>query len=88
MVTLRPHFVRLGEYIKGTTIDCQGKLCNEDGAQNIEVKKVIPHPEYRPAPDWKNDICLLGLRKPVRITRKRILHNHYFISIGIYWQLS
>ena len=63
--------VRLGEYIKGIGIDCQGKLCNKDGAQNIEVKKVIPHPEYKPAPDWKNDICLLGLKTPAKVSRKK-----------------
>ena len=55
-----PHLIRLGEYIKGTNIDCQGTLCNNDGVQNIEAATVKPHPGYRPAPDWKNDICLLG----------------------------
>ena len=68
---MRPHVVRLGEYIKGTNIDCQGTLCNKDGVQNNEVKKVTPHPEYKPAPDWKNDICLLGLKTPAIFSRKK-----------------
>ena len=68
LVILRPHVVRLGEYIKGRIIDCQGKLCNKDGTQNIEVRKVLPHPGYKPAPDWKNDICLLGLKTPAKLS--------------------
>ena len=63
-----PHLVRLGEYIKGTNIDCEGKLCNEDGVQNIDVLKATAHPEYKPAPDWMNDICLLELKLPAKIT--------------------
>ena len=60
--------MRLGEYIKGTNIDCEGKLCNEDGVQNIDVLKATAHPEYKPAPDWMNDICLLELKLPAKIT--------------------
>ena len=60
--------MRLGEYIRGTKVDCQGTLCNSDGVQNIEVGKVKPHPGYKPAPNWMNDICLLGLKLPARIT--------------------
>ena len=67
-----PHLVRLGEYNKRETIDCQGKLCNEEGVQNIEVGKVKPHPGYKPAPDWMNDICLLGLKIPVKFTSKMV----------------
>ena len=72
--------VKLGEYIKGTTIDCEGKLCNEDGVQNIEVVTVIPHPGYKPAPDWMNDICLLGLSKPAKVTSKQ-LYSIYKLSL-------
>ena len=72
--------MRLGEYIKGTNIDCEGKLCNEDGVQNIDVLKATAHPEYKPAPDWMNDICLLELKLPAKITS---INETYILIEGI-----
>ena len=78
--------MRLGEYIRGTKVDCQGTLCNSDGVQNIEVGKVKPHPGYKPAPNWMNDICLLGLKLPARITSMSctFLYSMSFTSWSIY----
>ena len=65
-----PHRVKLGEYDIRTEIDCVGKLCNKFGTQEIDVSKIIVHPQYKYyplQPTELNDITILVLKEPAKL---------------------
>ena len=62
-------YVKLGEYNNLTDTDCdKANVCNDDGVQVIGVEAIIPHPQFRPDPDWKNDIAILQLKETPKET--------------------
>ena len=72
----RVDYVRLGEHIFATDIDChetddsQNKVC-ADPPLDVEVEKILIHPRYhKTAMQITNDIALLRLKYAVNFTRK------------------
>ena len=64
---------RLGESFKS----CNAKngsgqaICVSD-PQDINVEKIISHPECKPEGDWKNDLAILVLDKEPKLSSTRI----------------
>ena len=62
--------VTVGEYQESTNIDCEGGVCNEEGAKEVRVESLTIHPKYLPKPYWKNDIAIIRFIKPVTESSK------------------
>ena len=62
--------VMAGEYQESTNIDCEGGVCNEEGAKEVRVESLTIHPKYLPKPYWKNDIAIIRFRAPVTESSK------------------
>ena len=66
--------VKLGEHNNATKLDCQKvgtdkQICNDE-PQEISVDSIMPHPNCKPEPDWKNDIALLRMERSPTYTSK------------------
>ena len=79
--------VKLGDHNNSTKVDYQDistdeQVCNDE-PQEILINSILPHPNCKPEPDWKNDIALLRMEKAPTYTSK--MSEIFLVFIELYY---